>query len=70
MMTMLLWADVEKKLPEPNKKCICMTSNGNYLLSEIVQTKTSQRWKGSTKATESITKWAYLDFKNNLPYEE
>ena len=72
MMSVLLWKDVKKELPEVNKKCLCMTSNGNFLISEMQQSKDSnnnslgdkKRWKGSSRATESITKWSYLDIKS------
>lgn len=66
MMTVLLWKDIGKMLPEVNKKCICMTSNGNYLISEMYIPKGGgdKRWKGSSKTVESIIKWSYLDVKN------
>lgn len=66
MMTVLLWKDITKSLPEVNKKCLCMTSNGNYLISEmyIPKSTTKKRWKGSSKVTESIVKWSYIDIKD------
>jgi hypothetical protein len=69
-MTILLWKDVKKALPDINKKCICKTSNGNYLISEMYSPKDAngnslnvKRWKGSSKTVESIVKWSYLDVK-------
>lgn len=66
MMTVLLWQDIDKMLPDVNKKCLCMTSNGNYLISEMYTPKSraDKRWKGSSKTTDSIVKWAYLNVKD------
>jgi hypothetical protein len=66
-MTVLLWKDIDKMLPEVNKKCICMTSNGNYFISEMYIPKSggNKQWKGiRSKTVESIVKWSYLDVKN------
>lgn len=68
MMTLLLWKNVNKELPDVNTKCICLTNNGNYLLSEMYYPTDKdgniisdvKKWKGSSKTTDSIVKWSYL----------
>lgn len=72
MMTFLLWKDVKKELPDVNVKCLCLTNNGNYIISEMYYPKDShgnqigedKSWKGSSKVTDSIIKWSYLNIEN------
>lgn len=71
MISILIWKDVKKELPDVNTKCLCFTSNGKYILSEMYYPKDSngkqindtKEWKGSSKTTDSIIKWAYLNIE-------
>lgn len=64
----LKFNDASAELPEVGKKCLCMTTNNSFFISETyyphngrgVITNYNRCWKGSSKATDTITKWAYL----------
>ena len=60
---------VDTELPEVNNKVLCLTSNGNYFISEMYLPHDGygkdfegrpKEWKGSSKTTKTIKYWAYL----------
>ena len=74
MVTQLTWFNVSESLPDVNKTCLCHTTNGKYFISEVyhphdgrgnITDYNRKRWKGSSKATETITHWAYLEESKN-----
>ena len=61
--------NITEFLPDVGRKVLCKTSNGNYFISEMylphdgrgnVYEGRPAEWKGSSKATDTITHWAYL----------
>ena len=70
MVTVLNWVSIIDALPEVDKKCLCYTKNGNYFVSNMYHPHDGygnitdygrREWKGSSKTTESITHWTYLE---------
>lgn len=70
MITELTWHNIKDDLPEVNQVCLCHTSNDKYFISETYHPHDGRGnitdykrkcWKGSSKATDSITHWAYLE---------
>lgn len=72
MIMQLDFKQADKELPEVGRKVLCLTKNKNYFISEMylphdgrgnVYEGRPPQWKGSSKATETIEYWAYLDNK-------
>lgn len=61
--------DIEKSLPDVGRKVLCLTTNGNWFISEMylphdgggrIYEGRPPQWKGSSRTTNTIVKWAYL----------
>lgn len=61
--------DIDRNLPDVGKKVLCLTKNGGWFISEMylphdgrgnIYAGRPPQWKGSSKATDTITHWAYL----------
>lgn len=70
MVTSLNWIDIRDAFPEVDRQCLCYTSNGKYFISNMYHPHDGygnitdygrRKWKGSSRTTESITHWAYLE---------
>lgn len=70
MITVLSWNNVNNALPEVDKACICYTTNHKYFISSmyhphdgrgVITDYNRKCWKGSSKSTDTISHWAYLE---------